>query len=856
MATHTFWGGRSVRSKDLHRFTEGSFPELVKSIYFRPVPLSIRKDAFLALPKDTRGDLKDGPYVTSASFDPEHPVRRKEFAVAVELLCLDLDEDETTATLARDIADFPDTVTSVLSPWNFVVHHTANSRPDAPRLRVIVEAASLPVEAHRNAVALLLQRLGLPDKFSGSTESNNCVLPMYRPVMFLDEEDSPVIAHKIDGRAVTLDDLKELGEDRAVTTSDTYAADFKDDPIGDLDQLPVYGLTVADIREAVMVLDPDMKYKEWLEVAAALKHQFRREEDAREAFDLFDEWSSAGDKYKGREETLYKWRSFRSDAMARRSITVRSLFKMAKARGWQSSKLAAPLQRTFDEWIEQADVDTLTKDGVKMIAAMPEIDPLQETDFIKRLAHALRKVGKRFTPVDLIKEVRRLKGIEKKEKLASTTTEPWLQPYVYLNTLDKFVHTRNGLGSAMTPAAFDRTFGDKMIEAESSEDKGLPPNGLPGVSASNHALNVRGISKVFGTQYAPEHDEAVFKSDGQLVLNTYHRHLVPELNPTKSERVGEIWLKHLNILVGCEKMAATVNYWFAALVQHPGRKIRWAPLIQSAQGVGKTLLAEIIGAAIGNRNVSTVEQSALSSGQWNDWAENAQLVVFEEIKVPGKIRLEVMNRLKTIITNNSIQIVAKFRDSKVERNVANVICFTNFKDAIHLEETDRRYMVIWSPIQTKNQVLQLNATGHFEKVARLAKHGDVLRHYLMNVEIPENFPWDGPAPWTEHTNQLIDESKNRLLREIEDLIANKAEPLIGADVVDYAYLESKTALLAKENHPARHFLMQLGYASTGRHDFDGYRTEVWWNPDVFDLSECLTPDEVLAQRRAKHGTMI
>ena len=319
-------------------------------------------------------------------------------------------------------------------------------------------------------------------------------------------------------------------------------------------------------------------------------------------------------------------------------------------------------------------------------------------------------------------------------------------------------------------------------------------------------------------------------------------------DPEKGERIARMWHKHLDILCG-EEHAMMVHHFLAALVQYPGRKVRWAPLIQSAQGVGKTLLGEIVGKAIGKPNVSLVEQSALASGQWSDWARDTQLIIFEEIKVPGKIRMEMMNRLKTIITNNEVQIVAKFKDSKVHRNVANVLCFTNFKDAVYLEETDRRYMIIWSPIQTKDAVVKLTESGHFEKLRKLLSHGGVLRHYLMNTAIPSDFPWDGPAPATEFTAQLVEESKNKLLREIEDLIANPAEPLVGADVIDLTYLDQRTSLLAHNNHPARHFLMQLGYMNDGTKDFDGHRTEVWWHPSRFDMSECMTPDEVLAERR-------
>lgn len=863
---HHFYGGRSARSNEVHPFDETDFPSLVKSIYFRPVPIGVTKAEFLAMPKDARDAAKNGPYVTAASFNPDTPTRKRDHARSIELLFLDLDEDENTTHLAREIASVPETALSALAPFNCLVHHTANSTPHAPRLRVIVEAASLPLDAHRAAVALVLRRLGLPDQFKGAVESNNCVLPMFRPVMFKGENDSPVIAHRIDGRAVTLEDIGDAGEEGNLLPEgdDTYAATW-DDALGDLDQLPVQGMTVDMMRPAVMKLDPDMEYRPWLDVAAALRHQFRTEDEARQAFDLFDEWSSAGAKYKGRKETLFKWKSFRPDAGKRRSVTIRTLIKRAKEAGWEPATIHVELKQSFAEWLKSTEVEVVSATGCARILATPEITPLQEAEYIKDLLHHLRGAGKRIGEADLRKEMSRLRSVERKEKADEGTTELWLQPFVYDSAADRFIHTCNTTEVVMSPAAFDRTFGHKMLEIEAGAEGGIPTNGKPKVDATTHALNVRKIPTVIGGIYAPEIDDAVITPENKIIkvtthkLNTYARHLIPplEADPEKVAKVAKWWRIHLETLIGDKQTADYVHWFCAALVQHPGRKIPWAILFQSAEGVGKTLLSELIGAAIAQENVSIVEPSSLASGAWNEWAANVQLIVFEEIKVPGHARIETMNRLKTILTNENIQVVQKFKDSRKARNVANVLAFTNFKDSIHLSESSRRWLVIWSPIQTKQQVAALHASGHFTKVAVIKKHGGALRKHLMDTVIPDDFPWDGPPPETAYTRLTINEGKNVLQREIEDMIANPGEPLVCCDVIDLAHLDDSTYALAKNNHPARHYLQILGYEpyGEGKFDINGHRTEVWWHAGNFDMSECKTPDEVLAERRAGMGDM-
>ena len=67
---------------------------------------------------------------------------------------------------------------------------------------------------------------------------------------------------------------------------------------------------IAIVRAGLARLDPDCKYPDWLQLAAVAFHVSGGSETGLE---VFDEWSSAGKKYKGRRETQAKWYSFRPD---------------------------------------------------------------------------------------------------------------------------------------------------------------------------------------------------------------------------------------------------------------------------------------------------------------------------------------------------------------------------------------------------------------------------------------------------------------------------------------------------------------------------------------------------------------
>ena len=90
------------------------------------------------------------------------------------------------------------------------------------------------------------------------------------------------------------------------------------------DKAPL-GLGRREIRELLTHYDPNTGYHEWIEIGFALHHETRGSELG---LDLWDEWSTPGTTYKGREDLGYHWGSFgkRSTGPIK---TVRSLMSAA-----------------------------------------------------------------------------------------------------------------------------------------------------------------------------------------------------------------------------------------------------------------------------------------------------------------------------------------------------------------------------------------------------------------------------------------------------------------------------------------------------------------------------------------------
>jgi hypothetical protein len=81
-----------------------------------------------------------------------------------------------------------------------------------------------------------------------------------------------------------------------------------------------------------------MGYSDWFRVGAGVFHESGGHEDG---FELFDQWSATGEKYRDSRETRSKWESLSLDHP--NPVTMASLRRMVEANGhdWQDVRAAA-----------------------------------------------------------------------------------------------------------------------------------------------------------------------------------------------------------------------------------------------------------------------------------------------------------------------------------------------------------------------------------------------------------------------------------------------------------------------------------------------------------------------------------
>ncbi len=276
------------------------------------------------------------------------------------------------------------------------------------------------------------------------------------------------------------------------------------------------------------------------------------------------------------------------------------------------------------------------------------------------------------------------------------------------------------------------------------------------------------IPKVDHIRFLPDQPTFKIVEDelGRSGLNIY----IPVKIKHKEGDVS-LWLQHLEKMLPVASDREIIYDYLAHIVQYPGYKIPWSPLIQSTEGVGKTVIQETMTNILGSMYThSPKAQDLVKSGStFNAWMRNKLLIIVNEIKVDEK--RELLEILKPLITEARIEIQRKGVDQEMEDNIANWFFFSNHKDAIPLDENGRRFAVFYSQVQTKNdKLLHGMDDAYFDRLwTWLRDEGghQAIAHWLLNRPIGK-----GKIPKTAPLTSSYQEALKINRSPIEVVITN------------------------------------------------------------------------------------
>jgi|GEM_PF-1342227 len=199
--------------------------------------------------------------------------------------------------------------------------------------------------------------------------------------------------------------------------------------------------------------------------------------------------------------------------------------------------------------------------------------------------------------------------------------------------------------------------------------------------------------------------------------------------------------------------------WLALPLKRPGTKLASAVVMHGAQGTGKNIFFDAWRDLYGTYGI-TVTQTELED-KYNGWVSRKLAVVGDEVVSRAEM-YHNKNRLKLIVTQrDKFAIRDLFTATRWESNHANVVFLSNETEPLVLEDRDRRYLVVYTPLEAPEELYQ-------RARAFLADGGRAMwLDYLLSYDLA-GFEAHTKPPLTEAKRALIEANWRPAVRFVHD----------------------------------------------------------------------------------------
>ena len=556
--------------------------------------------------------------------------------------------------------------------------------------------------------------------------------------------------------------LRRQAKGGEIDRNDPFAADAQ----------PV-NLSQPELQHRLMMVPGADDYDVWSQIGMALFHQYDGADIGRE---MWHEWSESADNYDA-EALDRKWHTFDIAEKKRAPVTARLILLLAKeAAETKSIEIATDLRDRFATARDRAEWNEAAK-----LARRAEIDHISRASLAEVARDRLQQLTGAKVPLP---EVKKSLAYE----INSKEIPRWCRDWVYDVSDDKFFHIENKY--TVTVQGFN-ALNDRhsMTKKDVLEGKTAPM-----ATAGQLALNVYKIPAVNGRMYAPGRDSVFIYNDSPMA-NTYPENQVPA-KPKNIRPIDKLNIKrvkrHIAHLLVNETERRHFTNWLAYVIQNPGSRVNYAPLIQGVQGDGKSFFAFLLAACMGYPNVR-MGNAHILEGSFTGWAEGQCVMSIEEVRLIGHNRYDIQNRVKPFITNDMIEIHPKGRNPYNVQNTTNYILFTNYRDAMPLSANERRFLVLFSQWQSADDLKvfkDAEPNYYVELYGALEESAGAVRQWFLQYDLSEDFNPKGDAPQTQAFHHMVKASQPGEVRLLREIIDSKEFPEISDELLDVTLLQS------------------------------------------------------------------
>lgn len=584
---------------------------------------------------------------------------------------------------------------------------------------------------------------------------------------------------------------------------------------------PATDFTKDQVLEILSIQSPSCSNDEWVRVGMALKHW-----DNVEGLKIWEQWSKEGENYQ-EGETSKRWKSFDSRS---NGITLATYYKQYKQ---ESLGVIIIDELDIIEKLKNRIESSLNTDALKKVAK--EISSKNFDVFnLKNLISIYRTKYKDITKMTLSEpDCKKLLKF-KKEKIDFVSSEiitkpEWLDGWYYISAFDKFYSINNDV--PLSTKSFDMKFGALV---PTNENGSRPP-------AAKWACIECDCETLDTALYHPS-QPTTFKFEGKHVINTFNINSIPmesEYFTEEGKKAIDTVYNHLfNICSKREDVTNSFIDWLSYNVKYMGVKINYSILLQGIEGIGKSFIKHLMSAVIGSNAREVSPQVVM--GAFNEWAEGSSFVAFEELRLQGHNRYDLLNNIKSAVSNSTVMIHKKGLGAYTTPNVTNYIALTNYTDAIPITNTDRRWMVIfapWSTIAEFEEDVKCDEHLYFDKLFDSLQHYGELRKWLLDWKTTPTFNPTGRAPITEEKQAMVatshsSEENDHIIELLNDGGLGYDNNVISINhfkqaVHDYEVQENLSGNHLSNKTPLYVVLKNLGFVKYKQIRWDNQRTVIW-----------------------------
>lgn len=527
------------------------------------------------------------------------------------------------------------------------------------------------------------------------------------------------------------------------------------------------------LRYALELVDPnDLDRTEWIALTAAIKQAGWTLAEEATLFAMWSQWCSRYVHGEGNDEreNLKQWNSIRNTEL-----------------GWQSMTRRIPSLQA-----------AATFGGVDRSAQVPQ-------PAAAHLSGTPAPVAP--TPPTPAPPALDCSG----EFLTHIEQQQWFKDCTFVVNLGEMLVTD---GRFLNSSQFNAAYGGKQFIIDSVGKK----TNEAWAAATRSTLWT--VPKVDHVRFVPDAEYRCILVDdlGRSGINVYRPANVRRVQGDPSP-----FLNHVAALLPNPVDQQILLSFLAHNIRFPGRKIPWAPVIQSTEGAGKGVLKLVLKHAMGKPYVYFPKASELakSGATFNKWLRHKLFILVDEIKVDE--RRELIEVLKPLISENETEVQAKGVDQDLEDNFSNWLFFTNWKDAIPVNKNGRRFAIMYSPLQTVDDLIARNMNqAYFDALYGWleADGAAIVTDYLMNYPI-ERGGIPMRAPETSSTAEAIANSRGPVERMIMEAIEDQLPGFRGGWISSIAVTNRirDTGVARIPGSATLHGIIEgLGYVACGRAD--------------------------------------